>query len=300
LSQAVRNRHSALLRSNLPVSGKVQAAEGVKEGSDTPPVADELSANVENETVSGKGKMDSESDLEDRGFHSGKFRLPPPPVFTKEQRKEASIDAVMRMFDMMDRFDKTSLVSRKSKLGINRVAASTWDRDGWVTMIARLATRGLAALHGEYKKGGNGEDLDPSGTPSELATFVREKLYEYIMADFRDRTDVAAAWLNEEWYNDKVMAEYDKNRDPQYLKWMMKVMDGIFPFLEGKDRLIIRLLSEIPEINHELLQKVKMLCLDPDRASLGIQILQFVPCSPSYRRLGANLGIGTYLAILPC
>ena len=224
-----------------------------------------------------KHKTESELDIE-RGFHSGKFRLPPPPVFTKQQRREASMDAVMRMFDMVDQFDKTSLVSRKSKLGINRVAASTWDRDGWVTMISRLATRGLAALHGE-PTGGEDEDLDPSSTPPELATFIREKLYEYIMADFRDRTDVAAAWLNEEWYNDKVMEEHDKNREPQYMKWMMKVMDGIFPFLEGRDRLIIRLLSEIPEISYDLLQKVKMLCLDPDRAALGIQILQFVPVS---------------------
>jgi symplekin len=102
-------------------------------------------------------------------------------------------------------------------------------------------------------------------------------LYNYVIRDFRKRMDIAVAWLNEEWYNDRVLVntEEGSHRQPQYHKWIMKLMDAIFPFLESRDRLFMRMLSETPEFPPELLEKIKMLCLDPDRTALGIQILQY-------------------------
>lgn len=178
------------------------------------------------------------------------FRLPPPQALTSMQSQSACLDAMERMFSVIDSFEKTNLIARKSKLGVNRLAASNWDREGWIAMLIRLATRGT------------------QGDDSPLADAVRERLYKYVIDDFRRRMDVAVAWLNEEWYNDKIMGKAG------YHKWMMKVMDGIFPYLEAKDRLFMRMLSEIPEIPGELLERVKTLCLDPDRANLGISMLQ--------------------------
>lgn len=172
------------------------------------------------------------------------------------------------MFSIIEQFEKTSLINRKTKLGVNRLAASNWDREGWTSMIIRLPTRGIYSDPSSVAvvKSENGEETVA------LADVIRERLYNYVISDFRGRMDVAVAWLNEEWYNDKVQAQTaeGRNREPQYQKWTMKVMDSIFPFLEAKDRLFMRMISEIPEIPMALLEKVKLLCLDPDRTQLGI------------------------------
>lgn len=210
-------------------------------------------------------KKEDDDEDDEIQLQLGEFKLPPPPRITAEQAHRAALEAVDRMFLLIDEFEKTSLISRKSKLGVNRLAASNWDREGWITLLTRMATRGS---HEEtVVKSESGEFMS-------LANAIRERLFQFVTEDFRGRMDVAVAWLNEEWYNDKIMASSGFTREQQYSKWMVKTMDAIFPFLEARDRLFMRMLSEIPEIPEELLDKVKILCLDPDRATLGIQMLQ--------------------------
>jgi len=300
----VRNRYAAILSAPPPAPSQPLAQPSSQSLSYAPPPAttDEPHTGPLPRTVEDKvGKQEEdkvesndEEDEEESELQLGKFCLPPPPTLSREDLRESSFDAVNRIFSVIDQFDKTSLVSRKSKLGVMRLAASNWDREGWTTLITRLATRGMGGIQGEDIKsdvsddddGDDGDGDDDDGydeeeggsklqKPSALSNFIRDKLYTCIIEDFRGRMDIAISWLNEEWYNDRIMAKAQPNRQPQYKIWMMKVMDGIFPFLEGKDRMFMRLLSEIPEITVELLQKVKMLCLDPDRAVLGIQMLQY-------------------------
>jgi len=212
-------------------------------------------------------KENDEDDDKEIQLQLSEFRLSPPPRLSTQQSQRVSLEAMDRMFGVIDAFETKSLISRKSKLGVNRLAASNWDREGWIALLIRMATRGS-----------QDNDVATADNPQPicLADAVRERLYTYIIEDFRRRMDVAVAWLNEEWYNDMVMdrSKVGVSRHPQYHKWMMKVIDSIFPFLEARDRLFMRMLSEIPEIPTELLHKVKMLCLDPDRATLGIQMLQ--------------------------
>ena len=210
-------------------------------------------------------ELDIESDV-------GEYQLPPPPMPTDEQRIEAACDNVDRMFDVLDQLDRTPLIHRKDKGGLLRASAAEWDRDAWTTFISRLATRGLGACDVEVK----GEGGRMERVPSLLAQHVRQRLLAYVLADFRQNLDTAGTWLYEEWYNDMVVVAEDGGpvRPKQYHFWLLKVVDGILPFVEAKDRLVIRFLSEVPELSREVLEKVKVLCLDPDRASLGIQILQ--------------------------
>ncbi|KAG0130974.1 hypothetical protein HOY82DRAFT_353650 [Tuber indicum] len=302
---AVRNRYDTHLSAPPPIPSEALAQSSSQPLNYAPPPAttDEPHAGPFTDAIENRiGKQEKEEDKvesndedeEESELQLGKFCLPPPPTLSREDLRESSFDAVNRIFSVIDQFDKTSLVSRKSKLGVMRLAASNWDREGWTTLITRLATRGMGGIQGEDNKpdvsdDGDGDDGDEDDDgddeeegssklqkPSALSNFIRDKLYLCIIEDFRGRMDIAISWLNEEWYNDKVMAKAQPNRQPQYKIWMMKVMDGIFPFLEGKDRMFMRLLSEIPEITVELLQKVKMLCLDPDRAVLGIQMLHFL------------------------
>lgn len=135
-------------------------------------------------------------------------------------------------------------------------------------MIIRLPTRGVSP--DPTIKSDTGDQYLP------LADIIRERLHKYISENFRERWDIAVAWLNEEWYNDMVQAQSGKKREPQYEKWTMRVMDSIFPFLESKDRIFMRMISEIPTIPEALFEKVKMLCLDPDRTQLGILSLFYL------------------------
>ena len=217
--------------------------------------------------------IEEDEDMEDE-YQVGTYKLPPPPPPTSEQRIEAACANVDRMFGVLDGLDKAPLVQRKNKGGLMRVAASTWDRDGWITLIVRLATRGLGACDVEAKC----EDGRIQSIPSPLAQYIRERLLAYVLADFRQNLDSAVTWLYEEWYNDSVMRvqPMGESRIRQYPIWLAKVVDGILPFLEAKDRLVIRFLSEVPELSREILNKFKILCLDPDRSTLGIQILQSV------------------------
>lgn len=284
--QAVRNRYAALVvyaplvpvASTPPVQGG-QVALKIDEIQKGPSDTAEVPKEEKSEEV-------EEGEEERELLQLGKFSLPPPSPLSLQETYEIGLEAIERMFAVVDQFDKTSLISRKSKLGANRLAASNWDREGWITVLTRLATRGMGSAPEEptaTKRTENGPEASPPMiAPSALSTAIREKLYNFVIADFRGRMDVAVSWLNEEWYNDQVMAKTQVNREPQYRKWMMKVMDGIFPFLESKDRLFMRLLSEIPEVTVELMQKVKMLCLDPDRAMLGIQMLQLVVLGCSF------------------
>ncbi|KAL7270748.1 hypothetical protein RUND412_006537 [Rhizina undulata] len=274
---AVRGRYNALQQATPP-QAPTPAPSSTQDVREMPSMADVVQAEtpqMQEETEKEEPEAEEE---EERELPLGHFHLPPPPRLSQEQLHQATLDAVERMFSIVEEFDKTSLTARRNKLGINRLAASNWDREAWIMFLSRLATRGLGGLNqddGELVKSENGFSLR---APSALSTIIREKLYNHVITDFRGRMDIAVAWLNEEWYNDQMMAKSEEGRDrePQYHKWMMKVMDGVFPYLELKDRLIMRLLSEIPEIPEELLQKVKMLCLDPDRAALGIQMLHFL------------------------
>lgn len=286
----MRNRYAALAAYAPPVPVTPTPVPPPVQGGQTAPLkTDEAQKEPPDRVEAPKEeKEEVEEEAEERELlQLGKFSLPPPSPLSPQETHEIGLEAIERMFAVVDQFDKTSLISRKSKLGANRLAASNWDREGWITVLTRLATRGMGSVPEEstaVEKVDSGSEASPSMiAPSALSTAIREKLYNFVIADFRGRMDVAVSWLNEEWYNDQVMAKTQANREPQYRKWMMKVMDGIFPFLESKDRLFMRLLSEIPEVTVELMQKVKMLCLDPDRAMLGIQMLQFVdPAHPFF------------------
>lgn len=285
----MRNRYTALAAYTPPALTPAQAQ--AQDSQVIPLKAEETRGEPPDRKVEmlkeEKEEGEEEEEEEERELQLGKFRLPPPSPLAPEEMHDIALEAIDRMFAVVDQFDKTSLISRKSKLGANRLAASNWDREGWIAVLTRLATRGMGGTLEEptmvkKEEEENGSSSSPSSLmpPTALSTAIREKLYNFVIADFRGRMDVAVSWLNEEWYNDKVMERAQANREPQYRKWMMKVMDGIFPFLESKDRLFMRLLSEIPEVTVGLMQKVKMLCLDPDRAMLGIQMLQFVETLP--------------------
>ena len=64
---------------------------------------------------------------------------------------------------------------------------------------------------------------------------------------------------------------------PIYSKWAGKVLDAMIPFLEPSDRKIfIRLLSDLPYLDADLVGRIKSLVLDPIRSKIGFLSLQFL------------------------
>ena len=115
-----------------------------------------------------------------------------------------------------------------------------------------------------------------------LSDGIRETLWKFTIEDFRSRIPIAIAWLNEEWYNDQIQKQNSEQQrqgvtlpklKQHYEKWMLKVLDGIVPYLDAKDKHLIRFLSEIPEVNTNVLARVTGLARDPERVQMAVNSL---------------------------
>ncbi len=201
------------------------------------------------------------------------FKVPHPPPLSEEETEQMGKGTMDRVFGLINVLDDTSS-NKKAKSGINRLAASSYDREAWITVITRLATRSVAGLDSPNSglKNESNTEIDPA-KPT-LSNAIRHSLYFYIIEDFRRRIDIAISWLNEEWYNDRIQSEQRADAPAQYEMWALKILDGIMPYLDAKDKVLIRLLSEIPNISKDALERVKKLARDPERVGLAVNSIQ--------------------------
>ena len=210
------------------------------------------------------------------------FTLPPPPPLTVDQATQIGQGTVSRVFGVMQTLDEPG---KKPKSGMNRLAASAYDRDAWITIITRLATRTSAGL----EESDAGIKVESNEALTSLSNTIRESLYLYILEDFRKRIDIAVTWLCEEWYNDRIQAKLGEQFPLHYEKWVLKVLDGIVPYLDGRDKILTRFLSEIPGLSAEILQRVKSLCRDPNMVNLSLtSLLYLVMFRPPVRELALD------------
>ncbi|KAI1386698.1 uncharacterized protein F4822DRAFT_410984 [Hypoxylon trugodes] len=205
------------------------------------------------------------------------FRLPPPPTLNPEQAAKVGQGSITRVFGTMRTLEDPAV--KKAKAGINRLAASSYDRDSWITVITRLATRANAGLDDDPE---DGEDSKVALPATRLSDSIRELLFNYILEDFRKRIEVAVSWLSEEWYNDKVQQQATSSsavpRDVpvNYEKWTLRLLDGFIPYLHSQDKVLTRFLSELPELNAAVFSRVKTLCRDPSIVNLALTTLYYL------------------------
>lgn len=218
----------------------------------------------------------------------GPFTFPPPPTLTPEDSEILGRGTIDRVFGMMSTMDDSSLVKRK-KPGMGRLVSSGYDKEAWITIIIRLATRCCSHLiDNDDDAASSGDALVKQQTgPARLGNVIRESLYAYILEDFRARIGVAISWLNEEWFNERISAKSSKMSaapsassepadTPNYDRWAVKLLDGIMPYLDAKDKLLLRFLSEIPVVNKSLLARVKALAKDPERIDLAVKAIHYL------------------------
>ena len=213
----------------------------------------------------------------------GPFKLPQPPPLTAAEAVQVGKGMISRVFSTMNVLEEPAAAKRQ-KSGLNRLAGSNYDREAWVTVITRLATRASAGLGEEEDEKDLGSMVKQDGSAN-LGDGIRETLSKFIREDFRSRIPIAIAWLNEEWFNDRIQAQFNEQRNEikpsqspkrHYEKWMLRVLDGIVPYLDAKDKVLIRFLSEIPELSDNALERVKGLARDPERVSLAVNTLLYV------------------------
>jgi symplekin len=227
----------------------------------------------------------------------GTFELPRPPPLTPTEVAIVSEQSVDHLFTLLHSLDNTP--STRPKLGFNRVAASANDRDAWVTIILRIATRASSSVEG-YGTSTDSTDSDEdekdvsdtlikseptridTDSPT-LANRIRQRLLMYVLEDFRRNLNVAISWLNEEWYNDKVMGQSkSKGKSsliptPAYDYYAQRVLDHLLPYLDARDKnILIRFLSEIPALNLTLLQSLTILARDPERLNMFVLAMQYL------------------------
>ncbi|KAI1168475.1 mRNA cleavage and polyadenylation specificity factor complex subunit [Nemania serpens] len=205
------------------------------------------------------------------------FKLPPPPTLDPEQAARVGQGAIARVFGTMQTLEDPA--TKKSKAGLNRLAASSYDRDSWITVITRLATRANAGLDEISVK----EEGSTVSMPTiNMSDSIREMLYAYILEDFRKRIDVAVTWLSEEWYKERVQQRFasspDRARDvpANYEKWTLRLVDAFLPYLHSQDKVLTRFLSEMPELTPSILARVNTLCRDPSLVSLALTSLYYL------------------------
>lgn len=191
---------------------------------------------VKSETKTEKHDSDDDFDFE---LESKNFELPLPKFADPNEKKD-------QLKLIVDNF-----ITNSAKSGADK---------RWLKVLSRLATRGTK--------------LNP-----EISNYIRDALFDYFKQDIKGRIDDVIAWLNEEYYDEFIVNKKDESEmeSSTYFKYTSLVLDYLIPFIEPADRnIFIRLLSELPYLNLELISKLKSICMDPIRFKMGFQPLLYL------------------------
>lgn len=187
--------------------------------------------------------------------------LPEPPAITPQLGSQIVTTIVQRLMSGTLTTSKQMNPKAMRQSGIAKIIGSTWDKEAWTAILIRLASRTQSTAEVGVAK---------LGVPD----VVRNSLLSYVMQSYKDRIDFCIAWLTEEWYNDAL--SHRTMETSAYELWSMKVLENILPYLDSKDRFLIRFLSDLPALTSRMIDKLRDICVDPDRAQLGYTTLQYL------------------------
>lgn len=240
------------------------------------------------------------------------YSLPPPKAISFEEKK-AHVNIIIKNFFKLSERTVTEIEEIRQQYldddgsgvdkELTKIAIQSWKKDSWLVLLTRLATRGMRGVD-------TGDDPKPESSDvrknEDISNMIRKALFDHFLDNIHTRIDLIIEWLSEEWYSEKVYNEEKLIKDltnkyvesgesgdisqrvqtevsetsiptPNYNSWAGKVLDAMIPFLEPNDRKIfIRLLSDLPYLNAELVERIKSLCYDPVRSKIGFLSLQFL------------------------
>ena len=177
---------------------------------------------------------------------------------------QASIDRILHSVRAIDKsVSQRAGISTKSA-SLDSLAITEWDKEAWMTILSRLSARAL-------------QHPSPDSAPSPLPNILRERLFEYIMINFREHMDLIISWLTEEWFSETVSSSGSIIETPSYSKLSTRIFDNILPFIESKDsKIFLRFLGDLPYITPVQVNKLRTLCLDPERQKLGFTAIKYL------------------------
>lgn len=238
--------------------------------------------NDEDEVEDGAGNFDDIDEL-----NGVTYDLPIPKPMTFDE-KEQHLKRITQNFIKLSNKDvKSEEKLDNSQIDLVSVAIPSWNKESWLILLTRLASRGLQTMEEmEEPEKNSSENLNENESQGkqketfakrQLSNTIRDAIFKYFSEDIRGRVGIVIDWLNEEWYSEIIKAKSGTSETPVYDEWAGKVLDTVILFLESGDRnIFIRLLSDLPFLSESLIWKIKSLCLDPTRYKIGFQSLQFL------------------------
>ncbi|KAF8552401.1 hypothetical protein OG21DRAFT_1486223 [Imleria badia] len=211
------------------------------------------------------------------------FKLPSPKDLTEVDRVTLMRGVVNRICDDGEELQEAS----------HALSPGALSDDMWMLLIVRMITR-VAEPAADVPQN---EDK-PSGEEEQFADFssrqdkLRQVLCDYIMVDFPSRLRLATAWMNEEWYNDRIKIGNGSNWRPNYDSWLNQIVSSYQTILESKaegkpdskDKAFAKFLLDLPSIPADVLDLLRDLSVDPEKMHVGFTSLrEFVLERPSLR-----------------
>ncbi|KAL4250329.1 hypothetical protein ABKN59_005891 [Abortiporus biennis] len=245
---------------------------------------EKISAEILGEQVSaaeGDMTMDNEVDLT---FDLGEFKLPPPKDMSNDQRDLIIRNSLVRLWEGAKDLIPTDFALDLETQGVSGA-------DMWMLLLIRLVTRVADPAPTPPDPGDEPMDTDSREVNSQLVSDIyahqdrlRQTLCEYIMDDFPGRLRLATAWMNEEWYNDRIRRQQDPDWRPNYDTWLNQIVAMHQTHFDGKDKSFGRFLLDLPSVPQDVLSLLREMCVEPDRRPVGFAALrEFVQQRPSLR-----------------
>ncbi|KZT27847.1 hypothetical protein NEOLEDRAFT_1130335 [Neolentinus lepideus HHB14362 ss-1] len=209
------------------------------------------------------------------------LKLPPPKEWTEEDRDALIRSSIARIREGVD------VVSPGDDATLNpsKMAAT----DLWMLLIIRMVTRVVEPP----KETEEAQPMDDSKDDVELFARqerLRQRLCDYIMANFSARVRLATTWMNEEWYNDRIRSAQDPDWRPNYDIWLSQILAAYQTHLDARDRTFTRFLLDLPSIPMDVLELLRELCIGPERMQVGFTTLrEFVLQRPTLRYESMNI-----------
>lgn len=167
-----------------------------------------------------------------------------------------------RLAAKMAQLSKPSGVADPLSTSLNFHFSQPINQNALVTLLSRISSRYDLKPGDQNLKAGAKTEYSASDE-------IRGKLFEYILQGFRSHTDLAITWLSDEWANERARTRSGLQGPSNYNKWTLKLLDSMALFLTNKDmKLLVRFLSEIPEVTDPMLARLEMMARDPEQIQL--------------------------------
>ncbi|KAF9269017.1 hypothetical protein L218DRAFT_916524 [Marasmius fiardii PR-910] len=218
------------------------------------------------------------------------FKLPSPEDLSETDRIRLLSKAVTRIWE-----ESAELMPSTS----TETTDVGGPMDVWMLLLVRMITRVAEPPPTEGGAGEGENDTEDSDQKSAVEfnfdrqDQLRRVLCDYIMVDFPERVRLAAIWLNEEWYNDRLQETRNPKWRANYDIWLNQIVAAYQTHLDGKDRTFSKFLMDLPSVPLDILDLLRDLCVDyesSDKMQVGFFTLRgFVTQRPALRAEALNV-----------